>query len=563
MIRRILIGCVALLLLVSMAAPAAAQTGGAPVVTLTHIYQITEFGFGFLNDTFTFHDNGTSAVQIPSFQLGIPDVVASHAVSFVIPQSGFSFTTSNNGTVTTISVAPSSASLAAGATAKASIEAYLDNVLNITAGSSAKFGAEVLLSPSTNIEVNTLNLVVETPESAVLVPALAPPWVSSPSSSPPSYSVTKSNVTAAISTKWEDLNATDEAFFLPVQVSNVQTTIIPNASGYPQIEQLVTLRNLASYEISSLPLSLLSSSIESVTVVPSTNPPTIDPTVVSLTGGTLSLSVTDAPPFFAPVQPGDNFTFAILYPAPSSLVKTSGNTVTVSIPYTLPIQGIVGSYVVSTQLPPGMHSVGSGQTKVANATSIDRGTIDLSYSVSPGWAAGGAIPLATLLFAAAFVVMALRSPKGEKKEEGEEEETKVTEALPDLIKGLEEKIGLFEQFLSRVAGKSQGSVSRADFSKVRNEIDSLKSRSTNRLNELRQTSGAKRFVDLMTQIQEAEREEDRSAKDLLNLYDQYHSRRMREETFRRLLPNYKKRWDAATNHLSDLLNQAQREGKQA
>ena len=135
--------------------------------------------------------------------------------------------------------------------------------------------------------------------------------------------------------------------------------------------------------------------------------------------------------------------------------------------------------------------------------------------------------------------------------------------LPDLIKGLEDKVALFGQFQTDVARKSQGGVTRAEFIKIRSEIDSLKTRAINRLNEIRQTAGSKRFLDLLNQIQDAEREEDRSAKDLLNLYDQYHGKRMKEDTFRRLLPNYKKRWDATTNHLSDLLNMAQREGKQA
>ncbi len=560
MIRRLLLVCVAILLLLPLAAPAAAQSSGSPIITLTHTYQINEFGFGVLNDTVTFHNNGTSTVQIPSFQLGIPDSVASHAVSFVVPQSGFTGSPSDNGTVTTITVTPSSPSLSAGTTTKVSVEAYLNNVLNITAGSTKKFGAVVLLSPSVNIVVNTLNLIVEVPSGGTLTPSLPSGWVSSPTSSPPSYSEVKSNVTSAILTKTEVLNATDEATFLPVQVFSVTRTIVPSGNGYPQVEDLVSLRNLASYTVSDLPLTLLSSSIGTITIVPWSNPPLVDPTIVSLTDGSLTLT---NPPFSESIPAGANFTFAMLYNAPSSLVKTSGSTVSVSLPYTLPIQAVVGSYVVTTQLPPGMHSVGQGETRVTNATPFNQGTVDLSYSVSVGWAAGGAVPLAALLFVASFVVLALRRPKREQKEEGEEEEGKVTEMLPDLIKGLEDKVGVFGQFLTQSAAKSQGTVTRADFAKIRNEIDALKSRSTNRLNELRQSAGSKRFVDLMSQIQDAEREEDRSAKDLLNLYDQYHSRRMREETFRRLLPNYRKRWDGATNHLSDLLNVAQREGKQA
>jgi hypothetical protein len=563
LIRKFLAGGLALLLiLVSLAAaPAAvAQTSGTPVVTLTHQYIINEFGFGFLNDTFVFHNNGTSPVQVPSFQLGIPDSVASHAVAFTVPQaSSYTESKTDNGTVTTITVTPTSPTLAPGAYSTVGVDAYLTNILNITAGSATPFGALILLSPSVNIEVNTLNLLVEVPDGGSIAPAPAG-FIALPDSTPATYSITKTNVTPTILTQYATLTDTNEAYFLPVQVTNVVRTVIPGTNGYPEIQDLVTLRNLASYSISSLPLSLLSDSITTVTIVPSSVPPVINPTPVTLTNGALTL--TD-PPFSAPVQAGDNFTFAMTYSVPHSLVKTSGSTVTVSLPYTLPISGVVGNYTLKLQLPAGMHAVGPSRISVANATSLSGQSATVSYSVSPGWGAGQAAPVASLVFAAVFIVLALKRPESEGKKEDEEEEARVIDMLPDLIKGLEDKIALFSQFQTSVAGKVQGGVTRAQFSKIRNEIDALKTRSINSLNEIKQTAGSKRFLELLNQIQDAEREEDRAAKDLLNLYDQYHSRRMREDTFRRLLPNYRKRWDAAANHLSDLLNMAQEEGKQA
>ena len=564
MIRRFLLGGVALLLLLSLAAPAVAQTSGTPEVTLTHQYIINEFGFGFLNDTFTFHNNGTTTLQVPSFQLGIPDTVASHAVGFVVrPASGYTDSQTDNGSVTTITVTPSSPSLAPGSYATVGVDTYLTNILNMTAGSATPFGALLLLSPSVNIKLNTLNLLVEVPIGGTLTPAPAG-FIASPDSSPATYSITRSNpnstVTASILTQYAKVTDTNEAYFLPVQVTSVVRTIIPGTNGYPQVQDAVTLRNLASYSISSLPLSLLSGSITAVTIVPSASPPVINPTPVTLTTGALSLS---SPPFSAPIQAGDNFTFAMVYSVPHSLVKTSGSTVTVTLPYILPIQGVVQNYTVNVMLPSGMHGVGETRTSVTNATSLSTGTTTVSYSVSTGWAADQAVPIASVLFAAAFIVLALKRPESEGKEEDEEEETRVVDMLPDLIKGLEDKIALFSQFQITVAGKAQGAVSRVEFNKIRNEIDALKTRSINRLNEIKQTAGSKRFLELLNQIQDAEREEDRAAKDLLNLYDQYHSRRMREDTFRRLLPNYRKRWDAAANRLSDYLNQAQEEAKQA
>ncbi len=562
MIRRILLGGVAILLLVSLAVPVGAQTSSAPTVTLTHEYTITEFGFGILNDTFTFRNNGTSTSQVPTFQVGIPDTVASHAVSFALnPATGYTETRADNGNTTTVTVTPSSPTLSAGTASTVSLETYLTNVLNITAGSSTPFGALLLLSPSVNLKVSVLNLIVQIPSGGTLSPA-PPTFIPSLSSTPASYSLTTTNVTPVVSTVWSKLTATDQAFFLPVQVTSVVRTIIPGTDSYPLVQDTITLRNLASYSISNLPLTLLSSTLSTVTIVPFSPTPTINPTVVTLTSGELAMS---SPPFSAPIQAGDNFTFAMEYSVPSSMVKTSGSTVTVSLPYILPIQAVVDRYTVTTQLPSGMHPVGTAETVEDNATPINPGTVDVSYTVSTGWAADQALPAASILFAATFIVLALRRPERVKKEEAEEEEESetVTDMLPDLIKGLEDKISLFGQFQTHAAGKAQGAVTRAELGKIRNEIDALKSRAINRLNEMRQTAGSKPFLDLLGQIQDAEREEDRSAKDLLNLYDQYHSRRMREDTFGRLVPNYRKRWDAATNHLSDLINLAQREGKQA
>ncbi len=521
MIRRFLLGgTVLLLLLVSLAAPVAAQSSGTPIVTLDHEYYINEFGAGLLNDTFVFQNNGTSTIQVPSFQLGIPDTVYSHAVAHdVLPATGYTESSpSDNGTVTTFTVTPDSPSLGAGAHVTVQLETYLNNILNITAGSTTPFGSLLLLSPSVNMEVNSLNLVVVLPNGANLLP---PPknFIATPLSSPPTYSVTVPNVTPTISTMYATLNATDQAYFLPVKVTSVVTTIIPNSSGYPQVQQLVTLRNLASYTISNLPVNLLSASITSVTIVPWSTTPTIDPTVVSITNGAIALT---SAPFSAPIQAGDNFTFAMQYSVPGSLVKTSGSTVTVTLPYTLPIIAVIGSYTVTTLLPSGMHSVGTSKTVVTDATPITQGSISVSYSVSTGWGADQAIPAASLLFAAVFIILALKRPESEKKEEDEEEEKTVTGMLPDLIKGLEDKVALFSQFQTDVAGKAQGTVTKADLVKVRNEIDSLKTRAINRLNEIRQTAGSKRLLELVGQIQDAEREEDRSAKDLLNLYDQYH-----------------------------------------
>ena len=551
-----------MLLLVPLVSTAAAQSSGAPVITLNNQYMINGFGFVVVNETITFSNNGTSSLQIPSVQLGIPDSIASHSGGFILSSKDpYAQMSSDNGSVTTFTITSGSPTLAAGSSSSVSLKSYLSGVLNITAGASGNLSALVMLSPSFNQKVTTFDTELSIPLGGAMS-GLPTGFEPIPTPTSELYPVTRSNTTVSIQTQEVSFNTTGitNAVWQPVKVYSVIRTIIPGANGVPQVEDLVSLRNLASYPITNLPVTLLTSGITNVTIVPSSTPPTINPTVVPLTNGALDIG---NPPFESQIQAGDNFTFAMLYSLPKSDISTSGDTVSVAIPYSLPIQAIVQNYTVTMALPTGMHADGAASKVVTNATEIVPGTVTLQYTISPGWAAGQAVPVAALVFAAAFIALAFRSSETALQEEEDEEDEELSDRLADLIKALEEKISLFQQFQTDMAQKAQGTVTRNDFIKIRNELDALKLRSTNRLNAVRQAAESQRYRELLNQLQEAEREEDRAAKDLLNLYDQYQSKRMREETFKRLLPSYRKRVDSATNHLSDLLNLAQREGKQA
>jgi hypothetical protein len=226
--------------------------------------------------------------------------------------------------------------------------------------------------------------------------------------------------------------------------------------------------------------------------------------------------------------------------------------VSVSIPYALPLPVVALNYTVRLSPGRGMSAVGPAVVKVPDGSFFMSGDAHFTYSINPGWAADEALPVGSLLFAVAFILLAFH-----KVEEEPEEEEQVTGRLGDAIKAFEERLALVNSSMEEIGSKQS---SKADLDRVKGDLDLLKSRALQRLNEVRQTAESKRYTDLLAQIQDAEREEDRATKDLLNLYEQYYGKRMREETFQRLLPNYKKRLGSTVNHLSDLLNLAQKEG---
>ena len=410
MIRRFLPLVVALLLLASFASTAAAQTSGTPVITLNTQYILNGSGYVVLNETVTFDNNGTSSLQVPTVQVGMPDNFTSHSTGFVLSSAGhYSQTSSDNGTVTTFTISPTSPTLTAGSSSSVSLKAYLpvSAVSNMTATVAGNLSATVLLNPSFNMKVNTLDREVVVPLQGTVMglPGGTDAYVYAPTPTFDLYSSQETNVTPSIETQNVTISETSQTAWQPVTVYSVLRTIIPSSNGVPQVEDLVTLRNLASYSITTLPVTLLASGVTNVTVLPAASTPTIDPTVVTLTNGALSISNF---PYESQIQPGDNFTFAMLYSLPKSDFSTSGDTVTVNLPYTLPVQAIVQNYSVRISVPSGMHTAGETRYLVTNATDVTQGTISLQYTVSPGWAANQALPAATLIFAAVFIVLAFR-----------------------------------------------------------------------------------------------------------------------------------------------------------
>jgi len=238
------------------------------------------------------------------------------------------------------------------------------------------------------------------------------------------------------------------------------------------------------------------------------------------------------------------------------MMKVTGNSVTLTIPYAPLIAAPVSNYTI--KLAPAKGIVPSGATAVVNktVTPFTPGNVIFTYSVSLGWGADQAVPAAALLFVVAFAMFARQRP-ATKEEEGE----RAVRRISDVLKAFEEKTGLETQYMAELASAPKGSISKTEFERKRNEVSELRGRALQRLNEMKQDLGSGRLFDLLTKVAEAEREEDRAFRDLLNLYLQYHGSRMNDETFKRLQPNYRKRVESAVNHLSDLLHETQTEEK--
>jgi hypothetical protein len=539
----------------SQAAPS--SSSGTASVSLNHFYTINAYGFGVLNDSFTFSNNGTSSVQIPTLQVGLPSEVASRTSGLILSPSP-EFTLSppqSSGGNTTVTITPDQPTLGAGANVTVALKGVVSNIMNFTGGfytanDTAK--SLVLLSPSLNVNVTQLNSTIIFPSGANLTPV---PTGFALGASNETLNMAQKAVVPVASEAILNFTAGDESTFTPIGVNSFVRTIVPSANGTPVVEDQFSIQNLANYDVGSIHLNLLNPGLESVTAIADTEPPLLNPTTVTLSSGDLLFADAN---IGDPLLQNSSITITLSYPLPSSLMTIAGSTIKLQIPDT-PIIGAPASNY-SVILAPAKGVSTSGPTAVLDmpVTPLTQGSVQFTYSVSFGWASDQAIPAGIFVFAVGFALFAIQKPR---TEEEEEEEERGGRRVADVLNSFEEKMGLETQYMNQLATASKGSISRAEFERMRNEISELRGRAIQRLNQMKQVLGSGRQYDVLTRVAEAEKEEDRAFRDLLNLYAQYHANRMNEETFKRLQPIHRKRVDAGINRLSDLLHETQTEEK--
>ncbi len=545
-----------LVLLVPLILPnqASSQSQETPVVTLTNQYIVGRYGFAVINETVTFNNTASGTAQIPSsLQVGLPTGIASQLTAdYSLTGAGFNLTSAGfDSSGFRFSVTARQTALQAGSAISFSVKGLLKNIVNVT---SKTLNILVLQRPSTDFKVDNLKVTIQMPTSTFLSP-VPTGFASSSIGGLPSYkNSTTPSKTLSASTITATVQQQSTMDFHPLHVFAATRTITASSNGSPQVRDFLSLKNIGTLDLSSLKLSLRTTAT-GVTVVPTGFPPLLNPTLATLASGAIDLTLA---PFQAAITVGTNFTATILYDLQSSDFSTSGGQVSVSIPRTPPIAAPVDSYTLTISLPNGVRGT-QVQTKVVqNASPLTQGNVNFGYSITLGWASDRVIPAASVIFFAALIGFFLSS---QKTEETQEEEGGMSEHASDMVKAFEEKTDLINTMFEGIKNESQTNLNKPYFDDVRSRLDSFRSRALHRLNEAKQKSATKKFLDLLNQLHDAEREVDRASKDMLNLYEQYYMKRMREETFQKLQPNYKKRLSTAVNHLSDLLNIAQREAK--
>ena len=531
----------------------AARAQGTPQATVSSQYIVNRYGYAVVNETVRLKNNGSSPIQIPDLQFGVGNL-SSLVTSFSVVGSGYSVSGTTGPQGQTYTVSGGSTTLAAGANSTFSFKAVLNGVAKTV---NSTLNLAVLERPYLSFGTVSEKLAIKMPASTQ--------FKSAPSGFKLSVSGTNVTYSQALNgtgpqqplTQFLEIAQTSSMDFHPLVVHYATREITVSPNGVPLVRDSITLQNLGTTELDTLTVAPLTTADGEVTILPSTTPPVIVATNVLLNNRAIDLTNSAVA---LPVDAGANLTITYQYPLAKQYYNVTGGVVSIALPLAPPITAFVSSYSLGLSLPPGVRVVQGATQTLTAVDPFKVGTTSLTYSLSVGWAVDGGVPAASSFFVILLIGLFAARTRMAPAEEEEEEET-ATERSTDMVKAFEEKTSLINGMFDEIPKTDPSQLGKAYFDELRGRLDTFRSRALQQLNEVKQKSTTQKFFDLLGQIHETEREVDRAAKDMLNLYEQFYTKRMRQEVFERLLPNYKRRLEKALDKLSDELNTAQRESK--
>jgi hypothetical protein len=339
-----------------------------------------------------------------------------------------------------------------------------------------------------------------------------------------------------------------------VDFQNIKRSISVGSSGNLIVTDSFQVANFGPNTLNSLDFSVLTGpGTSTVTILPSGQPLLSNAQTATATSGILDILSASG----LQIEPNATVLVIVQYPLGQQYWSLSGGTYKASIPLSVPINAVVDKFIVTFDIPSGFVALQTPPTVDLAYTRGALGNSTLSYRAGVGSAYLFVLPVASIVFLGVFVAALIFKPRGLKK--GEEIET----TLSSLIKSVEDKVSGTNDILTEL--KSKGSaVTKVDLATSRTRIEDLRSKSSGRFASIRTELGltSSASATVLNQVATDDREFDRAVKDLLNSYDQFIAKRMKQESFARAQQNNDRRIQRITNSLLDGLQNLRREYEQ-
>ena len=511
--------------------------------SLGNVVTFNSYGQFAVNDTI--HETTNSTAGISSFTLGFPSSFVGHvtAISSKVESGSSQISASASTSVSSgnfmITISLSQA-LKSGTNSNVSLGFYVLKTLK--PNSTTNYLAPILFSPSVSIPVDKV------------VSTLTLPYNISDSTTMKSigYSLASTTFTGVGSTQtWNgtQTNETNTIKSASVLISSPSSGAMDFTYAHRQlnvdsgcritVEDTLKVHNYGLNTVTSLAFSPLTNSTV-LTVVPASDPPLSNVRSITLSSGTLDLTSINEE-----IEPNSSVTLIFQYQLGTMYWQFSKGYYQIDIPTVAPVSGLVDYYQITSSLVSGVVTKGAPISLSGYNTTTIGSNVNLSYRIGVASSYAEALPLAGLLFLGVFVAGLAFRPKSKETED-------VSSSFDALIKTLEDKVSGTNEILSEL--KSRGSsATRNDLALARSRVDDLRVKTNSRVGSLRaQLVLPNPTIQAgLNEIVGQDREFDRIIRDILNNYDQFISKRLKEEAFVRAQQNNEHRLQNRTNNMLD------------
>ncbi len=512
--------------------------------TLNHEVRVTDHGFLAVSEVVHIKNDGASDTAVPTFELVYPSIAAAN-MSTVTVHGPVAFTaekTFANG-ATTVKVTPQGGSqIPAGSTVNIQVNFYLMHQVGVSTGTA--FLALIPLTPSMNQAAQVNSTIRLQPDANIGAP-------------PTGFDVKSSSDAKILSQGAQDVEpgkgVTASIGYSRNQANALAVLDFPSVTrifkisddGKVIVHDEIRVVNRGGVPATKIQLTLLNKDVTSVEVVPISQPPLVNQFSTSLPNGVLDI----ASAYGVTLNRGEEYVFGIEYPLPAEYTRSADGGLSFQVPVKPPFDGVVNSFTYGISSSSGVTVSGSKNTAYTDAAPSNIDLFNFHIGLTFAWASGQVIPVATIIFL--VVLVSLVSTKVSFRRSAEEKGEAIP-GLEDFVDIFEEKTVATEDIL-RSLEKTRKGTSKTSFAEARRRFETVRTRAASRLGEMRpKILAAKPYLkNRLADLTDADRELNRAVFDLINLYEQFSSGKIREETFNNLYGRHRSRLDKSKDQLND------------
>ena len=551
-VRKSIVGITLALLLLNLSISSYSQDSSQGSYRLNHSVTVTEHGFLAVEEIVDFVNTESSVVTLQQFDITYA-TISIDSISSITTQGPIDFSVKkssiDNDTIITI-IPIGDYRVDSGDNITIGLQFFVSDQVNVT--SATNYSANLPLVPSMNKVIDEVKINVYLPTGSGI-------------SSMPTGFFLVDDVFVKIVGSFENIRSNDANTqvieysldtynnFGILEFPSVDRTFIPSPDGSVVVRDEIRVVNRGELKANNIRLFRFDNDGINIDVVPIGNPPLINRFSVTLVDEVFDLQSI----YRTSLSQGEEILFVIEYPISLGYSKSVDGTISFDLPLKPPIEGIVERFTVKVESLPGVSISGGDPHTILGATSYTEENYYFSIGLQIAWASNNVLPVATVLFIVSIVALLFTKVQFRRSTDIKKEIPRIEE----LVILFEEKTGAIENIIQSYKSKKRGNVSKGKLVETKKYFESLKGKSAGKMGEIRSkiTILKPHIRNNLAELSNSDKNYNRAVLDIIKLYEQYHTGKIREDTFVKLRRMHQKRYDNVKDRLLKKVEDIHRE----